>query len=115
MKKCTVLAGVILVVMLCGGMAFGQAKEVGKGKLNINTATLEEFQLLPGIGGSMAKNIIAHRTSNGPFKSVNDMEKVKGIGKKKVAKLRPYLKTDGNSDFEPAKQKSPGKEKNPVS
>jgi competence protein ComEA len=115
MKKCTVLAGAILVVMLCGGMAFAQAKEVGQGKLNVNTATLEEFQLLPGIGESMAKNIIAYRTANGSFKSVNDMEKIKGIGKKKLAKLRPYLKTDGSSDFEPAKQKTAGKEKRPVS
>jgi len=115
MKKCIVLAEVVLVVMLCGGMAFGQTKEAGQGKLNINTATLEEFQLLPGIGASMAKNIIAYRTANGPFKSVNDMEKIKGIGKKKLAKLHTYLKTDGNSDFEPSKQKATGKEKSPVS
>lgn len=111
MKKCTVLAGAFLVFMLCGGMAFGQVKEAGQGKLNINTATLEEFQLLPGIGESMAKTIIAYRTSHGPFKSVNDMEKVKGIGKKKLAKLRTYLKTDGNSDFEPVKQKAADRQK----
>jgi competence protein ComEA len=114
MRKFTVLAGAILVVMLCCGMAFGQVKEVGKGKININTATLEEIQLLPGIGESMAKSIVAYRTSHGHFGSVNDLEKVKGIGKKKLAKLRPYLKTDGASDFEPAKQKSAGKEKAPV-
>lgn len=115
MKKCTVLAGAILIIMLCGGMAFGQTKEVGQGKLNINKATIEEFQLLPGIGESMAKTIISYRTSHGAFKSMNDMEKIKGIGKKKLAKLRPYLKTDGNSDFEPAKQKAATRQKNPVS
>lgn len=115
MKKFAVLGGVFLVVLLCATLAFAQAREVGKGKLNVNTATIEEFQLLPGIGPSMAKSIVAHRATSGSFKSVNDMEKIKGIGKKKLAKLRPYLKTDGESDFEPAKQKPAGGAKSPVS
>ncbi|HNY65411.1 MAG TPA: helix-hairpin-helix domain-containing protein [Deltaproteobacteria bacterium] len=115
MKRCIALAGAILVVVLFSGMAFGLEKDIGQGKLNINTATIEEFQLLPGIGEVMAKNILAYRKANGPFKSINDMEKVKGIGKKKLAKLRAYLKVDGESDFEPLKGKPAGKDKAPVS
>ncbi|HOW98970.1 MAG TPA: helix-hairpin-helix domain-containing protein [Deltaproteobacteria bacterium] len=115
MKKFTVSAGVFLVIFLFGTVACAQAREIGQGKLNVNTATVEEFQLLPGIGPSMAKGIVASRTAKGPFKSLNDMEKIKGIGKKKLAKLRPYLKTDGESNFEPAKQKPVGGAKKPVS
>lgn len=105
MKRCTILAGAILVVMLLGSMAYGQAK-MGQGKININTATIEEFKLLPGVGESTAKNIMAYRQANGSFKAVSDIVKVKGIGDKKFKKLQEYLKIDGKSDFEPVKAKS---------
>jgi comEA protein len=108
-KRCTILAGVILVVMIVGGAAYGQGKTAqaaGQGKININTATIEEFQLLPKVGEATAKNILDFRKAHGSFKSVDDLEKVKGIGKKKLQSLRPYIKIDGKSDFEPTKQKS---------
>ncbi len=110
MRKCFIVTGAILVVMfLCSAANGGQGKvaqAAGQGRININTATTEEFQLLPRVGEATAKNIIDFRKAHGPFKSVDGMEKVKGIGKKKLASLRPYIKIDGKSDFEPRKQKS---------
>ncbi|MDR1528959.1 MAG: helix-hairpin-helix domain-containing protein [Burkholderiales bacterium] len=57
--------------------------------VNVNTATKEELQTLSGIGPEKAQAIIDYRTEHGPFKSVDDLTKVKGLGEKTVEKLRP--------------------------
>ena len=48
--------------------------------VNINTASIDEFKTLPGIGESKAKNIIDYRNNNGSFQSIEDLKKVDGIG-----------------------------------
>ncbi|OGL44226.1 MAG: hypothetical protein A2161_03225 [Candidatus Schekmanbacteria bacterium RBG_13_48_7] len=70
-----------------------------EGKLNINTATVSEFVLLPGIGPNKAATIIAYREENGPFEKIEDMINVKGIGRRTLQKLEAYLKLDGESDL----------------
>jgi competence protein ComEA len=61
------------------------------GKVNINTADEATLVALKGIGKGKAKAIIEHRQKNGPFKSVDDLTKVKGIGDKTLAPLREQL------------------------
>jgi competence protein ComEA len=56
--------------------------------LDLNTATYEDLQRLPGIGPVMAQRIIAHR----PYKQVGDLDKVPGIGEKTLAALRPLVR-----------------------
>jgi competence ComEA-like helix-hairpin-helix protein len=64
------------------------------GKVNINTADEAMFTSLKGIGPAKAKAIIDYRQKNGLFKSVDDLNKVKGIGEKTVAKLRDQLSVE---------------------
>ncbi|HAO26183.1 MULTISPECIES: helix-hairpin-helix domain-containing protein [unclassified Methylophaga] len=56
-------------------------------KININSATADELQLLDGVGPSTADAIVQYREQNGTFSSVDDLVNIKGIGEKKVAAL----------------------------
>lgn len=59
--------------------------------ININTASKEELVALPGIGSTLADRIIFFRENEGEFGSVEDLQKVKGISKKKLEKLKPHV------------------------
>ncbi len=67
------------------------------GAVNINTATPEQLELLPGIGEARAKAVIAMRKQRGGFKSVNELTDVKGIGEAALAKLRPFARIEGKT------------------
>jgi competence ComEA-like helix-hairpin-helix protein len=59
--------------------------------LDLNTATLKDLDSLPGVGKRIAAEIVAYREKHGPFKSVDDLEKVPGLSPKKVDALRPSV------------------------
>lgn len=61
------------------------------GKVNINTADEAALTSLKGVGKTKAKAILDYRQKNGPFKSVDDLKNVKGIGDKTLAKLRDQI------------------------
>ncbi len=59
------------------------------GKVNINTATAQELsEKLSGIGGGLAERIVAYRGKHGPFRSIEEVRNVSGIGEKKFEKIR---------------------------
>ena len=97
----------IVLVLLVAGFYFGNSLmgSTIKGQLNINTATKSELIKLPFVGSKLADNIIALRTK-APFNAVSDLEKVKGLGKKKLAKLAQYVKFTGASDLVVAEGKN---------
>lgn len=59
-----------------------------KARLDVNRATAQEFDQLPGIGPALAQRILDYRRSHGPFTAVEDLSLVKGIGSKKLDRLR---------------------------
>ncbi|MBQ6999131.1 MAG: helix-hairpin-helix domain-containing protein [Clostridia bacterium] len=60
-------------------------------KININTATLEEFCELPSIGENTAKKIIDFRNAYGEFRNIQEIMRVSGIGEKTYAEISKYL------------------------
>jgi competence protein ComEA len=60
-------------------------------RLDLNTAMAADLERLPGIGPVMAKRIVEYRQTHGPFKRLEDLRQVKGIGAKTYAKLAPLL------------------------
>jgi competence protein ComEA len=67
------------------------------GVVNLNTATADELQLLPGIGAARAQAVIGLRKQRGGFKSVDELKDVKGIGDSALEKLRPFVRLDGKT------------------
>ena len=72
-----------------------------KKAVDINTADLKQLCTLPGVGEVTAKRIMVYRTENGPFKSIDDLKNVSGIGDKTLAKLKPFLKLDPKAKMVP--------------
>jgi len=60
-------------------------------KVNINTATSEELQKLPGVGESIANRIITYRKENGKFSKIEDLTNVSGIGDAKFNNIKSYI------------------------
>lgn len=67
------------------------SSEASSALVNINQATKEEIETLPGIGSVKAESIIQHREEKGFFQSISDLEDVSGIGEKTVEKLEEYI------------------------
>lgn len=61
------------------------------GPVNINTAGIHDLDRLPGIGPALAKRIVEYRKTNGRFATVADIQRVKGIGKKKYEKIKSLI------------------------
>ena len=61
------------------------------GKININRAGVSGFDSLPGIGPVIAGRIVAYRKANGPFQSVEDLQKVNGVGAKTFERIKGRL------------------------
>jgi competence protein ComEA len=92
---------VVLAALIIGAQAWlvaQQKAQPAKGDaaaapavVNLNTATAEQLDTLPGIGAKVAARIIEYRQKNGPFKKIEDLMNVRGIGEKNFLKIRNRL------------------------
>jgi competence protein ComEA len=85
----------LALVVLCLSTAAGAA-------LNLNTATKDELVSLPGIGPAKAQAIVDYRNQNGPFRSIDEIRKVKGIGEKLFNQIKPELNVGSARPPQPA-------------
>ena len=68
-----------------------QASKPAAAVVNINTAATAELEALPGVGPALAARIIDYRQKYGPFKKIEDLMSVRGIGEKSFLKLKPLV------------------------
>ncbi len=87
-----------LAIVLCAGLMLApitllaQTGSAPSGeKINVNTATLEQLQTLPGVGPAIAKSIVEYRSKVGKFTKIEDLLNVKGIGEKKFQRMKERL------------------------
>ena len=101
------LAAAAVLALLCVGPAWAQsttragaAKRELVGTVNVNTATPDQLELLPGVGPERARAIVEWRGEHGAFKSVDDLLQVSGIGPKALDRMRAHVSLNGKSDAE---------------
>lgn len=80
-----------------------KAKPRLEGKLNLNNATEKELELLPGVGPSTARKIVAYRTKHKKFNDVLHVMRIKGIGRKTFNDMKPYLALEGETTLRKVK------------
>ncbi len=80
-----------LIVLTAGTVVPLSAAEKAD-PIDLNRATAQDLTQLPGVGEAIAKRIVDFREQHGPFKRVEDLMKVKGIGEKSLEKIRPYVR-----------------------
>lgn len=97
MKRCLLLMAIVAAfglscltpeISLAAGKAVAaQIVET----VQLNQATMEQLQTLPGVGPALAERIVAYRNEHGPFKSIDQLVEVKGIGQRKLETFRDRL------------------------
>ncbi len=64
---------------------------VAQGPIDINTASIDELDRLPGVGPVIVGRIVEYRLTNGPFQALEELEEVQGISMRMVEEMRPFI------------------------
>ena len=99
MRQFSFALGSLLVLLVAlAAPVSAQEKAPAKAKaaapsapINLNTATVQQLEALPGVGSRTAQLIVEHRQKNGGFKKVEELMNIKGIGEKSFLKLKPMV------------------------
>ena len=102
----------LFLSLICSPAVLGGKKKPPAQPVNINTANSEQLQTVPGIGPATAEKILQMRKSYGAFKSVDDLLAIRGLGAKRLEKMRKYLTVGNPAAAKPAP--TPSKSAPPV-
>jgi competence protein ComEA len=102
MRKATM--GALLVIVSLAALPVRAAKAAAStasadasGVINVNSASAEQIAFLPRVGIKLAERVVEYRKSNGPFKKIEDLMEVKGVGEKLFVALKPHLTVSGST------------------
>lgn len=91
-RRLYILLGAMLSCVIALNASAGSKKKIPPSKpIDINAATSEELQQLPGVGPVIAQRILDYRKKSGPFRNVDELMAVRGISDKRLAKIKPYV------------------------
>jgi competence protein ComEA len=88
---CCLLWAVPVTAAQSKSAARSAAKPSSTAVVNLNTATASDLEGLPGIGAKTAARIVEYRQKNGPFKKIEELMNVRGVGEKNFLKLKPQI------------------------
>jgi competence protein ComEA len=97
----------LVALMLWTGTAGAADPDPARAPIDLNRATAEELESLPGIGAAKAAAIVEAREAQGGFASLEDLESVRGVGPALMAKLRPLVVVGGAGAKAPGKASTP--------
>jgi competence ComEA-like helix-hairpin-helix protein len=107
--KTSKLIGTLLVILISmiafTGISYAQDSDGGPtdiwiGQVNINSAGVEEVQQIPGMDNELSASIVEFREANGPFSSISDLLKVRGLDEKKLSFIKGYISLEGDTTLE---------------
>ena len=103
------LLSILVIGLLLSQSSLAAKKKPPERPVNLNTANSEQLQQVPGIGPATAGKILQMRKTYGPFKSVDDLLAIRGLGAKRLEKMRKYLTVGKTAGPKPTPQpaKSP--------
>ena len=101
-----VAAGIVLLALSLGGLAATADRTpltrphadapapIAPVRINLNTASAAELELLPRIGPALSRRIVEDRDTNGPFRAIEDLDRVRGIGPRTILNIRDHATVD---------------------
>lgn len=95
-----VCAAVWLAGLVLGLAAAASPGAAVQGVVNVNTATVEQLEVLPGIGEARAQAIVRLRKERGGIENLGELTQVRGVGEALLQKLRPHLALDGKTTIQ---------------